>query len=63
MDYFIVAKSRAGWGVALGGDLLQEFSEIAPALASAREHCDAVRSAGFEAEIVDLPESTYSALT
>jgi hypothetical protein len=62
MDYFIVAKSRAGWGVALGGDLLQEFSEIAPALASAREHRDAVRAAGFEAEMVNLTESNSSVL-
>ncbi len=57
MDYFIVAKSRIGWGVALGSDVVQEFEDAGAALDHAAQLCSMSVAAGRQAQVVDLTEA------
>jgi len=57
MDYFIVAKSRIGWGVALGSDVVQEFENSGAALDHAEQLCAMSVAAGRQAQVIDLTEA------
>ncbi len=57
MTFIIIAKSRGGWGVVIGEDVVAEFETAALALA----HAEALRAAAIEAgrptEVVDLSDA------
>lgn len=57
MEFLIIAKSRAGWGVALGSDVVAEFADPAAARAHAGEMCETMRAQGRAVEILDLSEA------
>lgn len=57
MEHFVVARSRNGWCVALGGDVLREVSNVEEARSYAEEVRDTFRDRGVEAEVVDLSEA------
>lgn len=61
MDFLIIAKSRGGWGVGLGSDVVAEFADPALARAHADGLREAMRAAGRAAEILDLSEATTGA--
>jgi hypothetical protein len=56
MQYFIVARSREGWGVARDADLLQEFTDLAGAQQHAAELCADAIDRGDKAAVVDLSD-------
>lgn len=57
MAFLIIAKSRGGWGVLVGEDVVAEFDTAALALA----HGELLRAAAIEAgrptELVDLSDA------
>lgn len=57
MRYFIIAKSRDGWGVALDSDLLCEFTDIDQAKQHARELCEVATFRGEDYDVLDLSEA------
>jgi hypothetical protein len=57
MRYFIIAKSRDGWGVALDSDLLGEFADIEHAKEHARDLREAATFRGEEYDVLDLSDA------
>jgi hypothetical protein len=54
MRYFIISKSRDGWGVALDSDLLEEFPDVEQARAHAQGLCELATFREEAFEVLDL---------
>ena len=57
MRYFIIARSKAGWGVALESDLLAEFNDLAGAQTHAQAMCETATFLGDDFEVLDLSDA------
>lgn len=62
MRYFIIAKSREGWGVALDSDLLAEFTDLDGAQAFAGRLCETATFQDPDFEVLDLSEAEGEAM-
>ncbi|MEH0196247.1 hypothetical protein V7S57_12375 [Caulobacter sp. CCNWLY153] len=54
----IVARSRAGFGVLLGSDLVEEFDEVDVARACAARLCEEARARGESFSWVDVSQAS-----
>jgi hypothetical protein len=51
-----IAKSRSGWGVMVGADMVRNCGVLEEARSFASELCDEALARGEEAEVADLSD-------